>query len=185
MNLNVNDFVALVTEWANANVDRIGTVWPLDGGWEAWAQAEIAGYINARAPDTWLRREVRVYSNGGRCDFLVNDPFTNDNRDEIVVEMKCESLNNWAAFVDGLRADTYKLSDPYMDYRTGSKISFGIFVTTESEQQLAMLQGYTLSYTNDGQIGLAFLTWQDGMAAETLGQQRAAPGLGKRVGRVA
>lgn len=185
MNLTVNDFTALVTEWANANVDRIGMVWPLDGGWEAWAQAEIAGYINARAPETWVRREVRVYSNGGRCDFLVNDPFTNDNTDEIVVEMKCESLNNWAAFVDGLRADTYKLADPYMDYRTGSKISFGIFFSNESEAQLEMLAGYTISYTDDGQVGLAFLTWQEGMAAAGHGPQRTVTSVGKRVGRTA
>lgn len=161
MPLSPRDFLALVQGWADANVGRIRNVWPLAGGWEAWAQAEIAGFVNASAPEVWLMREPRVYPDNSRADFLINDPFQNPATDEIVVEMKCESLRNWDAFVDGLRYDAWKLNGALgMDLAPAHKMVLGIFFSPESQAELARLQGFTITYTPDRSIGIASMVWQ-------------------------
>lgn len=158
MPISTANFMDLVTQWASANVNRIRLVWPLAGGWEAWAQAEIAGHINANVQDAWIEREAYVYPDRARADFLVNNPFENPSSDEIVVEMKCESLRNWAGFIDGLRYDTWKLNGPMRLGLGGArKISLGLFFSPESEEQLAMLTGYEIRYTPHREIGIAFL----------------------------
>ncbi|WP_333895672.1 hypothetical protein [Brevundimonas aurantiaca] len=162
MPLSPRDFLALVQGWADANVNRIRTVWPLNGGWEAWAQAEIAGFINASAPDAWVMREPRVYPDNSRADFLINNPFQNPAENEIVVEMKCESLRNWDAFVDGLRYDVWKLNGALgMDLAPAYKVALGLFFSPESQAELARLQGFTITYTPDREIGIASMVWQD------------------------
>lgn len=162
MPLSPRDFLALVQGWADANVDRISAVWPLSGGWEAWAQAEIAAFINAAAPDAWIQREPRVYPDNTRADFLVNDPFQNPATDEIVVEMKCESLRNWDAFVDGLRYDVYKLQGNLgMGLNPAHRMVLGLFCSQESEAKLAQLAGFTITYTPDREVGIASMVWQN------------------------
>lgn len=161
MPLSPRDFLALVQAWADANVDRIRNVWPLAGGWEAWAQAEIAAFANADDRLIWIMREPRVYPDSSRADFLVNDPFQNPATDEIVVEMKCESLRNWGAFVDGLRYDVWKLNGALgMDLAPAHKIALGIFFSPESQAELAQLQGFTITYTPNREIGIASMVWQ-------------------------
>jgi hypothetical protein len=161
MPLSPRDFLALVQGWADANVNRIRNVWPLQGGWEAWAQAEIAGFVNAAAPDTWILREARVYPDNSRADFLINDPFQNPATDEIVVEMKCESLRNWDAFVDGLRYDAWKLNGALgMELAPAHKMVLGIFFSPESQAELARLQGFTITYTPNREVGIASMVWQ-------------------------
>ena len=162
MPLSTRDFLTLVQGWANANVNRISTVWPLNGGWEAWAQAEIAACVNASAPEAWIMREPRAYPDNTRADFLVNDPFLNAPADEIVVEMKCESLQNWDGFVNGLRYDAYKLhGDLGMGLNPAHRMVLGIFFSPESEAQLAQLAGFTLTYTAGQEIGIASMVWQN------------------------
>lgn len=161
MPLSPRDFLALVQAWAGANVARIRNVWPLQGGWEAWAQAEIAAFVNADDRPTWIMREPRVYPDNARADFLVNDPFQNEATDEIVVEMKCESLGNWDAFVEGLRYDVYKLNGGLrLDLAPAHRMALGIFFSPESEAQLAQLHGFTIAYTPDREIGIASMVWQ-------------------------
>lgn len=161
MNLTANDFLGAVFAWANANVGRIAVVWPLNGGWEAWAQAEIAGYINATNPGAFVEREVHAYAEPGlTADFLVNNPELNDPRDELVVELKCESFRNWKNFVTGLELDVYKLNGQMRtELRGCQKISLGLFFSPESEERLDELKGYTVTFTDDGSVGIAALAW--------------------------
>ncbi|MFN7112212.1 MAG: hypothetical protein ACK4M2_11295 [Brevundimonas sp.] len=162
MPLSPRDFLDLVQAWAGANVPRIRNVWPLQGGWEAWAQAEIAAFVNADDRPTWIMRESRAYPDNSRADFLVNDPFQNEATDEIVVEMKCESLGNWDAFVDGLRYDVYKLQgDLGMGLNPAQRMVLGIFFSPESEAKLAQLAGFTITYTPDREVGIASMVWQN------------------------
>jgi hypothetical protein len=162
MPLSPRDFLGFVQGWADANVARIRTVWPLSGGWEAWAQAEIAASINAAAPDAWIQREPRVYPDNTRADFLVNNPTVDLPADEIVVEMKCESLRNWDAFVDGLRYDVYKLQgDLGMGLNPAHRMVLGIFFSPESQAELAQLAGFTITYTPDREVGIASMVWQN------------------------
>lgn len=160
MPISTANFVNLVTQWAAADINNIRMAWPLAGGWEAYAQVGIAGYINANVQDSWIQREANVYPDRSRADFLVNDPYQNASADEIVVEMKCESLGNWAGFIEGLRYDTWKLGgEMRMGLNDAKKISLGIFFSPESEQQLAMLQGYQIAYTPTREVGIATLTF--------------------------
>ena len=160
MNLSVPNFCELVLAWANENVDRTRLVWPLAGGWEAWAQAEIAGHINMRVAESFVDREPPVYLDGSRADLLINNPFQNGAADLIVVEIKCESLRNWRSFVDGLRYDAWKLSGAMrMGLGASRKVVLGLFFSPESEEQLAELSGFETVYTADRAIGVAVLTW--------------------------
>lgn len=158
MPLSPKDFIVLVHRWADANVNRIRTVWPLKGGWEAWAQGEIAGFINAEVGEVWMDREAYVYPDRSRADFLINDPFQNPTENLIVVEMKCESLHNWKHFVQDLKYDAWKLNgEMAMGLDAARKISLGLFFSPDSKEKLAMLHGYHIHHTHDREVGIASL----------------------------
>ncbi|WP_372784960.1 hypothetical protein [Phenylobacterium sp.] len=159
MNLTVQHFRDQVIGWVHENTDRIRVVWPLAGGWEAWAQAEIAGHINRHVAEAFIDREPPVYLDGSRADLLINNPFQNDASELIVVEMKCESLRNWRAFVDGLRYDAWKLQGAMrMGLGASKKMVIGLFFSPESEEQLAELTGFEIIYPRDREgVGIAIL----------------------------
>lgn len=154
MILTLDQFLAYVVEWANQNVASMKRLWPLPGGWEAWAQAEIAGYINDVDASTSIQREARVYDNGKRADFLLNPGTTLQPAQQIVVEMKCESLLNRTAYITGLNKDVTKLqNDLSGPYNTCQKLALGIFFSPEAGDALQQL-GYTVVIT-ENEIGVA------------------------------
>ncbi|MGB1586890.1 MAG: hypothetical protein ACPHID_07595 [Thermoplasmatota archaeon] len=107
MVLSVDDVIELTDQWRQKRSGDIARVWPLNGGWEAWAQAEIAAWLLYADHANETLREQRVYANDQRADLLVNP--TSNGADMIVIELKCQSLPNWRAFVPGLQEDYNKL----------------------------------------------------------------------------
>ena len=154
MILTLDQFLTFVLEWAQQSVQNIRRVWPLPGGWEAWAQAEIAAYINEIDASTSIQREARVYPGQKRADFLLNVGTTLQLPQQVVVEMKCESLNNRAAFIPGINKDVTKLQNELeVPYNTCQKLTLGIFFSREAGDQLQRL-GYTVIFT-ENEIGVA------------------------------
>ena len=101
MILTVDEFVQVVEQWAKASLPAIGRVWPLRGGWEEWAQAEIAAYINAIDPSYSVEREADTYGDRRRADLLINQGASQWAQEWIVVEMKCQCPHSPYAFAAG------------------------------------------------------------------------------------
>lgn len=158
MILTIDQFFGYVFAWADTNVPNIRRVWPLQGGWEAWAQAEIAGYINEIDASTSIIREARVYNEGRRADFLLNQATTNQYSQQVVVEMKCESLHNQGAFISGVNKDVAKVQTKLQaPFNQCQKVTLAIFFSQEAANSLAEL-GYTLQ-TSQNEIGVAIHQW--------------------------
>lgn len=121
----------IINEWAHQNIARIIRAYTQKGGWEGWAQVEIATalyndrnapYADARdailATTTTVLREVAVYpptrtAKGGisqkRADIVVE--FGAPSRREfIVIELKCEGFYNKEAFVQAVKEDIDKVN---------------------------------------------------------------------------
>lgn len=128
-NISVDQFLAAVYDWMSTHVEAIEANWPQAGGWEAWAQSEIVRYLGHIHPLVIAQREHNVFADPAqRADFLINAP--EHFAENIVVEMKCQSLSNAQNFVNGLANDVYKL-DHGLDasYSVSRKLVIGFFFT--------------------------------------------------------
>jgi hypothetical protein len=97
--LTAATFQSLVASWAFANSDKILSVAASKGGWEKWAQAEIALYIMLRNRDYDFCREVPVYGDASTADFVLNYAARTN---QTYVELKCQSnygSDNFARFL--------------------------------------------------------------------------------------
>lgn len=120
----------IISEWALKNIARIVRAYTQKGGWEGWAQVEIATalyddrdapYADAKdalmAAKTTVSREVAIYpptltKKGGvsqkRADIVVE--FGAPSRREfIIIELKCEGFYNKDAFVQAVKEDVVKV----------------------------------------------------------------------------
>lgn len=149
-----SEFLDFVYKWASGNLANLGRVWPLEGGWEAWAQAEIAAYINGVDPTYSVEREALAYGDGRRADLLLNKGASLQSQDWIVVELKCQSIPSARNFVSGLNSDYYKLQEVSPTYTKSQKLTLGIFIDGGTEQTLNE-QGYKTKSVSD-EVGLAW-----------------------------
>ncbi len=120
----------VIKRWASENIGRIIKAYTQKGGWEGWAQVEIATALSdyrrasfARAGDalraalTRTLREEPVYpstltAKGGtsqkRADIVV-EVGGPESREFVIIELKCEGANNSAAFVAATNDDIAKV----------------------------------------------------------------------------
>jgi len=112
--INSQQLLYYIYNWAEQNASRIRSKWPLKGGYEAWFQAEIASFIVEQDSTIRVLRECRIYENGQRADLLINS-------DEIEypailpaisipVEIKADSFLNHNMFLTGVKDDIEKLN---------------------------------------------------------------------------
>jgi hypothetical protein len=107
--LSIEDFTVLVQSWAVTRSDAFGSKWPVKGGWEGWAQVDLVSGMLQEDPTLDILREQPIYRGARRrVDLLLNANAMADD-DMIPVEIKAESLQNSAAFVDGVLKDLGKL----------------------------------------------------------------------------
>ena len=143
----------IIKGWALKNIDRIVRAYTQKGGWEGWAQVEIAtelhrardmAYENARdsllATTTTVLREVAVYpptntKNGGisqkRADIVVE--FGAPSRREfVIIELKCEGFYNKDAFVQAVKEDVDKVhGDIEHDFKPARVWALGFSTSQE------------------------------------------------------
>lgn len=157
--LTTVDFQNQVRAWVRDNAARIHGVWPLKGGWEAWAQAEICSVINAAQPTSSVLREQAIYTDPlQRVDLLVNDGTKTTPSQVIAVEMKLESLENARAFVDGLRQDALKLETKRSTaYEKCTRVLLAIFFSPQADAKLAPLSNFHVEIV--GGLGVGWLIY--------------------------
>lgn len=114
----------IVLRWARTNLVKIVKAYAQKGGWEGWAQVEIATVLRDQlvgACATFnppvavtVSREVAVYLNpdSGKSPMLA-DVVVEFNQqgvtDCIIIELKCESAYNTSPIAQRVRADVVKL----------------------------------------------------------------------------
>ncbi|RSL59339.1 hypothetical protein CEP54_007263 [Fusarium duplospermum] len=114
------------------------------GGWEGWAQYEIASWINRRfyvganfaGPQP--EREVHIYQNRPRdkADIAVMDDGSMFLKEEtVVVELKCESWNN-PKFKDDVDKDVDKIKDAV--FKLPNVRAYAVALTLSEDGEEAM-----------------------------------------------
>jgi len=125
--LTCDQFIEYVARWIEVDEANISRVWPTKGGWEGWAQVEICSRIVATDSRYQIEREQHPYGASRKAsDFFlnVNCPVSQ----QVIIELKCQSFQNYANFGAGLQADVEKLTnevDP--QYRGATLLAMGIY----------------------------------------------------------
>jgi hypothetical protein len=115
----------IIKQWASDNTAKIVKHYAQKGGWEGWAQVEIAGVLTEHFRDlpqgttkSVVNREVDVYpevktakgTSQKRADVVVT---MKNNAGKLVqaviIELKCEGFHNKDAFVKNVEADVAKV----------------------------------------------------------------------------
>ncbi|THV02295.1 hypothetical protein K435DRAFT_792650 [Dendrothele bispora CBS 962.96] len=106
-----------IAKWGNDNGAKLEGAYRLKGGWEGWAQVELALVLkqmfetNNPGSTIEVTREDPVYSGGTqRSDILITtrkgaQHFTN------MIELKCESIANAANFTRQVSEDCAKVNN--------------------------------------------------------------------------
>jgi len=91
---DITDIVDRIWYWINKSDPKvplkIAAAYKQKGGWEGWAQVEIAYLVQDKYPNVTIDREVNVYTGTQKeNDFVIIDK--NDaTKPKQVVELKCE-----------------------------------------------------------------------------------------------
>ncbi|PVI03906.1 hypothetical protein DM02DRAFT_213180 [Periconia macrospinosa] len=103
-----------IMEWGEELENTIQWAWQSPGGWEGFAQVELHRAFNYHAT-----REDHAYlhppgQQGQRTDLAFNEgPFVAQDPDKphekILLELKCEGLNNSRNFKSGVQSDIAKI----------------------------------------------------------------------------
>ena len=131
--LSYQEFLDYVEMWVVENETKIAKMWPQKGGWEGWAQAEIKSFILGKNSTFDILREQHVYTSGGKtADFLLND--SSPVGKKVVVELKCQSFENYKNFKAGLENDISKLiKELKPSYSGAALLVIGIYFTDHTD----------------------------------------------------
>ncbi len=131
--MSYQEFIDAVIAWGEANVAKIATKWPQKGGWEGWAQAEICSDILQINNTHDILREQAVFESARKAaDFLLNSQI--QGVQDVVVELKCQSIENYKNFLPGIEADVKKLiKDLKPAYSGSALVVLGIYFTAHDQ----------------------------------------------------
>lgn len=130
--LNWKEFIKFLEKWVAENQKKIASLWTQKGGWESWAQAEICSSILEVDSRYDILREQHVYTSGGKsADFLLNN--SSEVKDKVIIELKCQSFENYKKFTPGLRDDIKKLINELKPaYEGATLLVVGIYFTDKT-----------------------------------------------------
>ena len=157
MPLSLTDFSAYLGAWAQKYENQFKLYYPLKGGWEAWVQTSVAGYIiNDNSTIDILREQLIFYGAQQKVDWLLNDA-DQSVTNKIAIELKCQSIENQKNFTSGLEADIAKLADANLKvaYRGCRRAVVGICFTSDALQWMGTKNFKILHKTDETAIGLA------------------------------
>lgn len=166
--INVEQFVNATIGWANARNNQFSFNWPVKGGWEAWIQVDLTGYILSQDSTIEILREQPIYTNPRmRVDLLLNTTLPTD--DQIPVEIKAESFQNrMDPFINGVRDDLNKLNDERnTDFSESTSIMMAVPFSPESLNAVMQIEydGHRIFrnvFTGEVAIAIAVYTEADG-----------------------
>lgn len=151
MNLiDINTIAQGLQMWCNSRLSNIPAhALPFfsKGGWEGWTQVELAMYFTSYGYD--VTREVPCY-NGSylRADLVFNR--TINQKEEIVVELKCQSV--YTPITELISKDVQKLSENLYPYQKRVMV---VLVIEADLEEIMNKDGYIpICYTTGRDIGI-------------------------------
>jgi hypothetical protein len=109
MPLSEFQFRKIVYDWLSLKRNDIISYYSLNGGWEAWTQAEVAVFTKKRNINYDILREQPIYPTSGEyVDWVLN---LNTPINLVGIELKCESLYSGNYFLGRVYNDVYKISN--------------------------------------------------------------------------
>ncbi|KAL8721811.1 MAG: hypothetical protein Q9181_007628 [Wetmoreana brouardii] len=136
---DLTDIIDRIRFWINNSVSgivpkKIGIAYTQKGGWEGWAQVEIAYLVQVHYPNVTIDREVNVYTGTRKeNDFVIKD---NNNVAPIqIVELKCERGTQSATeFRESFKDDIRKINEHPIgtEYKPAKAYAVAISCTEDS-----------------------------------------------------
>jgi hypothetical protein len=162
--INVDQFAVAITEWARGRNGQFARNWPVKGGWEGWIQVDLTAYIIAADSRVDILREQPVYANSRqRCDLLLNANELPAN--QIPVEIKAESFDNRARFINGVEEDLDKFDSRDGAYLNSACVMVAMPFSQGSYDELLALQrgGHRIFHSIFvGEVACAVAVWRPG-----------------------
>lgn len=155
MTIYFDNFANEILQWCTTAAGRFKMFWPLKGGWEAWVQAEVAAYLLHQNSAYDVLREQPIYQNGRQSvDWLLNDS-SMSVVNKIAIELKCQSLGNSQAFIQGVQHDIVKLNignlkPEYQNCQRGMMVIY-----FDSQARDWVLQNNFVEIFNNNEVGCA------------------------------
>ena len=144
---DLTDIVDRIWFWLNksdSNIvpKKIGIAYTQKGGWEGWAQVEIAYLVQIHYPHVTIDREVNVYTGTRKeNDFVIKD---NNNVTPIqIVELKCERGTQSATeLLQSFKDDIEKINNHPIgtEYKPAKAYATAISCTTDSLDKMRQAQ---------------------------------------------
>jgi hypothetical protein len=126
------DIVEIISAWAIATYPKIQAIYHQKGGWEGWAQVELAYVFTQQYPEINCFREQQVYAGTERRADMV---LTHPDQVTMVIELKTESLFQDtsigvsaavnAIYTDINKIDRYQISDPFRQPNGATPLAIG------------------------------------------------------------
>ncbi|KAI5210764.1 hypothetical protein AUEXF2481DRAFT_411375 [Aureobasidium subglaciale EXF-2481] len=117
--------------------NKIAAAYNQKGGWEGWAQVEIAYLIQTKYNNVTIDREVNVYSGTKKeNDFVITDK-GNPPKPKQIIELKCERGTQSAAqFVQSFSDDITKIHNLPINpsYKPAKAYAVAIVCTVLTQQ---------------------------------------------------
>ncbi|KIK65913.1 hypothetical protein GYMLUDRAFT_239592 [Collybiopsis luxurians FD-317 M1] len=134
-----NGLIDDIKTWAEKNIIKIQTAQALKGGWEGWAQVELALYLNSQ-PHQKADREGAYEGSGQRWDLRTQPTKTGDTaRTTNFIELKCQrSSETIASLVTRVQKDVNKMTDG--QFEVHSYVAWVIAFASPGEESVAGLE---------------------------------------------
>ncbi len=140
---DLTDVVDRVGYWIQRSDEKvsakIAAAYKQKGGWEGWAQVEIAYLVEEKYPNVTIDREVNVYEGTKKeNDFVITDDH-DATKPKQIIELKTERGTQTAAdFRKSFLADITKIQTSPIDakYKPAQAFAVAISVTEESHKLL-------------------------------------------------
>ena len=124
------DIIGTISKWAIERFPTIGEVYKMNGGWEGWAQVELADIFDR---DWNVTREQHVFIDPTKkVDLLL----TKENESSYIIEFKCEStLSN--GFADNFSTDIDKfLNYEITKHQPSVSVAVALTISTKCKRQM-------------------------------------------------
>lgn len=149
--LSENDFLRIVGGWIEKNEQKIRNMWPQKGGWEEWAKTDIYDDIVQLDSSYDILREQPIFTGGRDADFLLNH--SSGTSQQVGIEMKCQSFENYKKFTDGLLKDVEKFKYLKPDKQGIVQLVIGLYFTEHGKD----IPGYfSKKIVGSGEVGMCW-----------------------------
>jgi hypothetical protein len=167
--LTVHGFLELLFRWADSNLDTIAKYWAMPGeGWEDSLRTSLATFAQEDIETTWMdlgdpsKRAVYTTKTPKpkMADFVLNGTVAKSYNDDVIVEVKTQSLGRMKDFRNDFEKDVAKLDEVDDNHAESVRLAFAVFFTSDWTQ--SKNQKTATEPVENKNVAQAFTEWLDG-----------------------